>query len=134
MSLLRIDRLTLNSGLLQLMWPMCLRTRVDAVRIQSPVYDGHQIYIRSAVSGAKGAPPARQSRRVDGQATGSPRSVRTARAVRLAWVSDPSIISFEAAGQLLQTETRAGLVVLRPQAWRQVPEHQRDFRSAGLLF
>jgi hypothetical protein len=42
--------------------------------------------------------------------------------------------SFEAADQLLQTQSRAGLVVLRPQAWRQVLEHQRDFRSAGHLF
>jgi hypothetical protein len=32
---------------------------------------------------------------------------------------------------LLQTQSRAGLVVLR---WRQVLEHQRDFRSAGHLF
>src|SRR5207244_3014086 len=48
--------------------------------------------------------------------------------------SESSFLSFEAAGQLLQAQSRAGLVVLRPQAWRQVLAYQRDFRAAGHLF
>jgi hypothetical protein len=37
--------------------------------------------------------------------------------------------SFEALGQLPQTQFRASLIVLRPQAWRQVLEFQGNFRS-----
>ena len=32
--------------------------------------------------------------------------------------------SLEAAGQLLQTEARTGLVVLRPEHWREVVEYE----------
>src|SRR5262249_46175036 len=39
----------------------------------------------------------------------------------------------EAAGQLLKAQSRARLVVLCPQARRQVLEYQRDYRSAGYL-
>lgn len=47
--------------------------------------------------------------------------------LRIPNLSRTLILSFEAAGQLLQTEERAGLIFLRPQAWRQVLAHQRDF-------
>jgi hypothetical protein len=42
-------------------------------------------------------------------------------------------LSFEAAGELLQGQSRAGLVVLRAQARRQILAQEDDLRSAGHL-
>ena len=50
------------------------------------------------------------------------------------WLNASLLGSFEATGQLLQTEARAGLVVLRLQTRRQIVKHQRDFGSAGRRF